>query len=325
MGWPGPGGVWDVDVAFITTDLDVRGAARRIVELSNHLIRRGHAVTVYTKSGEPCEWLPLKAPVLSRDEIGRHEALICCGGGKVGHKLLRDGHAGLKVLYVLGIGSNDDVNRSWHSKALADKATSFARIVNSGVGLIANCTAIADEFQMWGYLCGVVHGGVDFETFHPRTEKDEWLVLHAGTKRTGTPDALAAIKLARAAERQLHQDRYAFRKLPQVELAEMYSSAMCFIDAHHGGGWNNQVAEAMACGTAVVCTDIDGVQDFAFHKETALLVPPKDSMLTAMWVLTLARDPDLRRRLQKNALAHIRQFTWGRAAEQLEDWLEERL
>ena len=317
----------DMDVAFVTTNLDVKGSTRRIVELSNHLVERGHTVTIYTKDAEPCGWLPLRTPVRSRDEIGQHEALICCGGGKRGHQLLRESDVRLKAVYVLGIGSNLAALRQRFIGSLGRNATSFVRLVNEGIGLIANCTAIAECFQDQGYECGIVHGGVDFETFYPRVGKDSLRVLWAGTRRlkTGTADALAMMKIIRETAPKLYSISYAYRDLPQDTLAEVYSSAMCFLDAHYAGGWNNPVAEAMACGTAVVCTDIDGVQDFAFHEETALLVEPRDVEAMARSVLLLASSPRLRARLRRNALDCISEFTWDCAVGQLEEWLGERL
>lgn len=70
-------------------------------------------------------------------------------------------------------------------------------------------------------------------------------------------------------------DTYCGKGISQEKMAEKYSSADIFVEASWQAGWNNPVAEAMACKVPVVCTDIGGVKDFAFHEKTALLVPPE--------------------------------------------------
>lgn len=54
-----------MDIGFASINLGVRGSSRRIVELSNHLIKRGHKVTVYLPDGEKCSWLKLDASIKS--------------------------------------------------------------------------------------------------------------------------------------------------------------------------------------------------------------------------------------------------------------------
>src|SRR3546814_17749375 len=58
-----------------------------------------------------------------------------------------------------------------------------------------------------------------------------------------------------------------------------WSSDVCSSDL--GEGWHLPPAEAMACGCAVVSTDIPGVFDYALEGTTALLAPPGDSATLA--------------------------------------------
>ena len=81
----------------------------------------------------------------------------------------------------------------------------------------------------------------------------------------------------------------------------------------------------MACKRPVVCTDIGGVQDFAFNENTALLVPPRDSEAMARAILRLIREPQLRQRLASNAFDHITTFSWDASAARLEHIIVEGL
>jgi glycosyltransferase involved in cell wall biosynthesis len=59
-------------------------------------------------------------------------------------------------------------------------------------------------------------------------------------------------------------------------LVELYNRASIFCSPSLTEGWALPPAEAMACGCAVVCTEIGGHLDYAFDGKTALLVEPKN-------------------------------------------------
>lgn len=63
--------------------------------------------------------------------------------------------------------------------------------------------------------------------------------------------------------------------------------------------------EAMAAGSALVCTRIGGCAELLSHKETAILVPPENPQALADACLQLLHDPDLVRRLGVAARAHV--------------------
>lgn len=52
--------------------------------------------------------------------------------------------------------------------------------------------------------------------------------------------------------------------------------------------------EAASCGKPIVTTDVAGCREVVRHKETGLLVPPRDSRALATALRTLIRDPELR-------------------------------
>jgi glycosyltransferase involved in cell wall biosynthesis len=102
-------------------------------------------------------------------------------------------------------------------------------------------------------------------------------------------------------------------------MARVYASADLFADAsRNSGGWNNPVAEAMACRVPVVCTHNGQVEDFAFDGKTALMSPPADAAALATNILRMIRDDALRRRLTDAAYDHIRTFRWDDAIERFE-------
>ena len=68
---------------------------------------------------------------------------------------------------------------------------------------------------------------------------------------------------------------------------------------------SNSLMEAMACGLAVVASDIGGNPELALHGENGLLFPVGDSAALASCLEKLAGDPDLRRKFGTAASGFI--------------------
>jgi glycosyltransferase involved in cell wall biosynthesis len=111
---------------------------------------------------------------------------------------------------------------------------------------------------------------------------------------------------------------YHFHRRPQ-NLVELYNAHAIFLAPSLGEGWALPPAEAMACGCAVVCTEIGGHQDYAIHQQTAILVPAKDVERMASAITELIRNKSLRERIATNGHEMITQsFNWDHAVQSLE-------
>lgn len=76
-------------------------------------------------------------------------------------------------------------------------------------------------------------------------------------------------------------------------------------------GMPYSLLEAMSSGTAVVGTDISGVNDLIVHGQNGLLVPVKDPCALADAIMILLTDKNLRERLGNAARNHIiESFSW---------------
>lgn len=71
-------------------------------------------------------------------------------------------------------------------------------------------------------------------------------------------------------------------------------------------GFGLAAAEAMAAGTVVVASDVDGLHSLIAHNRTGLLVPPGDSAALAHAVVHVLTDDALRTRLGRAAREEIR-------------------
>ena len=104
---------------------------------------------------------------------------------------------------------------------------------------------------------------------------------------------------------------------PFEQNSELFNRADCFVSAENPkySGWNNTVAEAMACGLPVISTKA-GTDD--------LLMDDVNGIRSARWVCCftkhLARlyeDESLRRRLGTAAREHIQAFDWEKVADKI--------
>ena len=93
-----------------------------------------------------------------------------------------------------------------------------------------------------------------------------------------------------------------------------------FLSPSLGEGWALPPAEAMACGCAVVCTDIGGHAAYAKNNETALLVQPTNVEDIKNKLRLLLTDNEKRIQLAQNANKFLLEnFSWEKAVSQLEN------
>jgi glycosyltransferase involved in cell wall biosynthesis len=266
-----------------------------------------------------------------------HDVIIYNHPNPFDHHLVRKATAKLKVFYVLELYERSLLKGSRLKIVTRPNPRTIMRMVylkkalHSPYLILANATWMKQWLsEALGVDAKLLIGGVSTEMFHPvpvEKKPGRIRILSSGDPRPrkGLATVLAAIEIVKKYVPDLEFDTYYGKGTSQEHIAQTYCSADIFIDAQRYAGWNNPVAEAMACKVPVVCTDIGGVRDFAVHDETALLVPINDHEAMAQAVLRLIRNESLREKLRENAFAKIAQFTWPESAANLERILEEGL
>jgi len=311
---------------FIQPALGVFGGTRRILEMANRLVDRGHEVFIYHPEGDRPTWMPCLAEVLACDEIERRPHDVVMFNFPRQLEDARRADAALKMFYILelyetrvlrGAGRVNLLRRRYWRERL------LRRCLLGPFTLLSNATWMKRWVeQQLNRPCELVIGGVNRELFSPPQTpglRRAGRVLTSGDPRPHKGHATVEQAFDRvlrdrpANAPKLELATYHGRGVPQSEMASLYASAEIFVDAQHHAGWNNPVIEAMACGTPVACTAIGGVEDFAFHERTALTVPPRDPDALAQAMTRLLDDPSLRERLRRAALEHVASFTWDRS------------
>ena len=103
----------------------------------------------------------------------------------------------------------------------------------------------------------------------------------------------------------------------RFEIAELMREAAVFVCPSWEEGLGLPGIEAIACGAALATTDTKGSRDYAVHRRTALVSPPRDPAALARSILDLLRDPDLRRGLSRHGQTQLEGTypDWDHAAE----------
>lgn len=110
-----------------------------------------------------------------------------------------------------------------------------------------------------------------------------------------------------------------FHHFPTGEtLRKLYAGADIFVSASWAEGCQLPPMEAMACGAALVATNVGGVPDYTIPGKTALVVEPKHPEQLAVALESLLTDPAKTKEIAAAGHAHIQNFTWERATDRLE-------
>lgn len=308
-------------ISFLTGHLPINGSIRRTIEIANELVRRGHEATIYSLDNR-CSWLQCDAEIRPQKQVASdtHDALILNKVSKRQGQFMEQSKAGCKLFYVVGM---DKMVLKWQLVANGNGVLEQCL----GYTIIVNGSWMHDALRELGFESHAVLSGVNTDMFCPVPEKrvgSPTIVMSGDPRpRYETLNIQRAVNRARRKIGNLNLISYFGKGIPQSQMAAFICQGWLFADAQNRAGWNNPVAEAMACGVHVVCTDIGGNRDFAVHNETALMVPVGDVEAMSEAIRELIKDREKAERLAANALERIREYTWSRSVDQLLEVLNE--
>lgn len=110
---------------------------------------------------------------------------------------------------------------------------------------------------------------------------------------------------------------------PQDQLVALYNSSRIYVCSSLAEGWHLPPTEAMACGCALVSTDIPGVRDYATHGVTALLCSAEDSSNLARHIIGLIDDDPQRVALARRGWEFINSLNWEHNVTLLEEFVQQ--
>jgi glycosyltransferase involved in cell wall biosynthesis len=315
-------------IATFLPHVGVFGGVRRFIELGNAWIALGHEVTLFHPGGETPDWLPYagRAARLEDAAAWRSDLAFCADPHTLPAFLAHP--AATRVYYCV-----------------IERDPGVRPAVAAGARLAANSGALRRALERATgrpVLDGA--GGIDPARFRPdpsRRATAPLRVLLNGRRsrpKKGTDLALRAlaplagrvppfeIVLFDHVDAHNRQDPHDGAPLPpnarfvlnptQDELVALYQSAHVFVAAERKAGWCNTALEALACGTAVVCTP-SGTGDFARDGENSRVVRMRHPWFLRRAIRGLLEDAALRERLAAAGPAAAAPWAWPRLATRL--------
>ena len=174
----------------------------------------------------------------------------------------------------------------------------------------------------------VVHLGVDHSIYRPLynpklRSRERRVILTVATKLHIVKASIAIFRNLRTKAKLLVRgpciakapEVLCVPKLPEPELAKLYSYAdvLLYPSLHEGFGLG--VLEAMACGTPVIAFEEPAVMEVA--GDAAVFVKPTSLKEVAEIVDSVLNDNHLLEELRAKALRRAREFSWRRTVEEL--------
>jgi glycosyltransferase involved in cell wall biosynthesis len=103
-------------------------------------------------------------------------------------------------------------------------------------------------------------------------------------------------------------------RVAEEDLSALYGAADVFVFPSLFEGFGLPVAEAMACGTPVICSNVTALPEIA--GDAAILIEPNDTQAIANALERVLGDDGLRATLRQGGLARAARFSWERTAAQ---------
>jgi glycosyltransferase involved in cell wall biosynthesis len=179
-----------------------------------------------------------------------------------------------------------------------------------------------------------IHNGVDLEFFRPAARRPSGppsvIMMYHVQAIKGIPDGLAVLQ-------RLHRERpevkirlfglypfadkdefidYTLNPSPE-RLRELYQASTIFLSPSHSEGWHLPPMEAMACGCAVVATNV-GCIPVLKEEGNMLVAEPHDPDTLYRHIVSLIDDPTNLRLMAEKGHATIKRFGWDRPTIELE-------
>ncbi|MNX66843.1 Alpha-D-kanosaminyltransferase [compost metagenome] len=112
-------------------------------------------------------------------------------------------------------------------------------------------------------------------------------------------------------------DRF-FSAVPMTEMRRIYSSCDVLLKMSRVEGFFGPPMEMMACGGAVVVSQVTGYDEYIVAGDNALVVPPGDVAAAREALQRLIADPELRQRLVANGAKTAAEWRWDETIDVLE-------
>jgi glycosyltransferase involved in cell wall biosynthesis len=289
-------------IGFLISVIGIFGSVREVIETANVFVDEGHEVFIFNPENKEITWIECKAKSMNEKNIPELDVLILTTEPTDYYlNLLKKAKAKVKIFCMMGFDQNKDF------------LTGYANLNY----ILDNYWVTADgEWQLDWFRTHTTSirimknqlGGVNMEMFKPVKKKVNNVIGWSGDPR----ERKGGLVLKEFFDKHSIKTKTYWKKgLKQDELKNWFGQIDIFIDNHNRGGWCNPVAEAMACGVAVICSDAICNRSFAIDGKTCLKFPLNKMDKLKEQLDRLMRDQLLKNELKDNAYNWISQYNYN--------------
>lgn len=98
---------------------------------------------------------------------------------------------------------------------------------------------------------------------------------------------------------------------PQKELPYFYNAADIVVIPSHYESFGMVVAEAMACGTPVITTNVAGISDLIDQRRSTLITAVNNPLLLASQIRQLLTNDVMYKEVERNSIASTKDLSWS--------------
>jgi glycosyltransferase involved in cell wall biosynthesis len=322
-------------IGFVMPDLALFGGPKRVVTICNMLRKRGYKVKLYLDprfQRLPFWTTDILFEIAPYNDL-RHDQnhiVFFLNPRFIDMEYIKNSKAKYDVIYIV---ANGGITKKYYDKWIDNFRN------NPKVLLAGNNGLWRYNYNINGYRCFDLIGGIDLEQYYRvdvRKNPKYFNILVQGRISRQWKGTEEIIKTIENMENKKNINLIIFNA-EQVDIKtslktemkisvhpkrmkEVYSQGDLYVHFEDNtSGWSNTCAEAMACKIPVVCTKY-GTSDFAVHNETAFVIERNEKELGKA-IETMMRDDRLRDKIAAGGHEKIKQFTWARLTDDIENMI----
>jgi len=311
-----------MNISIITTNLRICGLVRELIEMSNFLKKLGNKVTIYVYEDIKINWINVNSTIiiLNKNIEIKSDVLILMDAP---HNYLMpyfyNACSKFKTYIITGL----DKKHCLYNVIKTNSNSSTIDIEQNK--LFKNYEICADGKWQLDFLnkhnikVGEKIGGININMFYNMNIKRTNEILISGDTRWSKGYDMLMDLLKKENYTTYHNTRN------QSNLCKKYNKSLIYIDNHTWAGWCNPVLEAMACGCAVICTNIGATSEFAINNETALVVEPDNIEQFKKALKKLRTNPSLVKKLSISAQEKAKKFKYDIVINKFNNYLKTKL
>lgn len=322
-------------IIYVIQHTGLAGGVKVAYEHLNGLKKRGYKVAVFHIAGpNKPEWFETRFPFFQFpdypalvDALEFEDAIKVATWWMTAYGV-RQGIEKNEGFYLV-----QDIETSYSTNM--DEVRAIFKTYELGLSIFTDSTWVQDQLQrMYQYKVPHVPPAIDHSVFYPRSEREPNRILYLDRSHflKGREVFEAALSYAFKHNNSLTLTTFGaepghhYGDIPHEhilfpsdhKIAELYSSAACFVLTSHHEGFGIPLLEAMACGCPVVTTKADGNESFCADNFNCLMVNKGDSQAVGEAIVKIFEDENLRKTLIDNGLKTASKFDWDKSIDKLQ-------